>query len=47
MNGGKRILMATLIYHPYQKIGICNSPQLRSCNEMTIKVQGVTLNENI
>ena len=47
MNGGLGFLKAIIFYHPYQKFGICNSPQLRSCNEMTIKIQGVTWNVNV
>ena len=47
MNGGLGFLKAIVFYHPYQKFGICNSPQLRSCNEMTIKIQGVTWNVNV
>ena len=43
----EEFLMATVIYHPYQKFRICKSPQLRSCNEMTIKLQGVISNENV
>ena len=43
----EEFLIANVFYHPYQKFGIYNSPQLRSCNEMTIKIQGVTLNVNV
>ena len=43
----EEFLTAIVFYHPYQKFGIYNLPELRSCNEMTIKIQGVTLNVNV